>query len=123
MAKIMILDDVLEAGVVIKRILERKGYEVTAFTEEEDALEFAEREKPDLAILDIKLKRMTGLEVLEDLRRRSPGTKAIMLTGYPTMETAKEALRLGAVDYCVKPVDRLELENKTAEVLRQEAPL
>ncbi len=117
MPKILVLDDVPEAGTVLKRILERKGYEVSAFTEEEDALEFAERERPDLAILDIKLKRMTGLEVLEDLKRRSPDTKAIMLTGYPTMETAREALRLGASDYCVKPVDRVELETKTAEAL------
>jgi len=117
MAKILVLDDVLDAGTVIKRILERKGHEVSVFTEEEDALDFAGREAPDLAILDIKLKRMTGLEVLEELRKRSPKTRALMLTGYPTMETAREALRLGAVDYCVKPVNKAELEDKTAEAL------
>lgn len=117
MATILVLDDVLDAGTVLRRILERKGHAVHVFTEEEEALDFAGREKPDLAILDIKLKRMTGLEVLEELKKRSPETRAIMLTGYPTMETAREAVRLGAADYCVKPVDKAELERKTAEAL------
>ncbi len=117
MASIMVLDDVADAGVLIKRILERKGHEVAAFTEEEEALEFAAEHKPALAVLDIKLKKMTGIQALEELRRRSPDTRVIMLTGYPTMETAREALRLGASEYCVKPLDKEELERKTAEIL------
>ncbi len=117
MARIIVLDDVSDAGVLVKRILERKGHQVTALTEEEDALRLAAETKPDLAILDIKLKKMTGVEVLEELKKRSPGTRVIMLTGYPTLETAREALRLGAREYCVKPIDKEELEQKVASVL------
>jgi DNA-binding NtrC family response regulator len=118
MAQILVLDDVLDAVNLIKRILQKKGHEVFAFTEEEDALNFAKDNKVDLAILDIKLKKISGVEVLEELKKNSPSIKAIMLTGYPTIETARESLNLGASEYCVKPIDKDELEEKVAEVLK-----
>lgn len=117
MARIIVLDDVSDQGILVKRILERKGHEVTAFTEEEEAIGFAAKTPPDLAILDIKLKKMTGVEVLEEIRKIAPQVKVIMLTGYPTLETARESVRLGASDYCVKPIDKDELESKVEEVL------
>lgn len=117
MANIIVLDDISDAGMLVKRILERKGHTVSNFTEEEDALEYTRKNEVDLAILDIKLKKMTGVEVLEELKKISPEIRAIMLTGYPTLETAREALRLGAQEYCVKPINKNELETKVAEVL------
>jgi len=117
MANIIVVDDISDAGMLVKRILERKGHSVAAFTEEEDALKHAASKLVDLAILDIKLKKMTGVEVLEELKKNSPDIKAIMLTGYPTLETARESLRLGAQEYCVKPINKEELEAKVAEVL------
>lgn len=119
MASIIVLDDVSDAGVLVKRILERQGHKVTAFTEEEDAIRHAAKGGTDLAILDIKLKRMTGVEVLAEMKKIAPGIKVIMLTGYPTLETARESLKLGASEYCVKPIDKEELESKVAEVLNQ----
>ena len=71
----------------------------------------------DLVILDIKLKKMSGVEVLEELKKVTPSIRAIMLTGYPTMETARESFKLGAGEYCVKPIDNEELEEKVASVL------
>uniref|UniRef100_I2PYU4 Response regulator with CheY-like receiver, AAA-type ATPase, and DNA-binding domains n=1 Tax=Desulfovibrio sp. U5L TaxID=596152 RepID=I2PYU4_9BACT len=117
MAAIIVLDDVIDAGVVIKRILERKGHTVGVFTEEEEALAHVAKKKPDLAILDMKLKKLSGVEVLEEIRKRSPDTRVIMLTGYPTLETARESVRLGACEYCVKPIDKEELERKVEEAL------
>lgn len=117
MAEVIVLDDVSDAGVLIKRILERKGHNVTAHTEEEDALKYVRENPVDLAILDIKLKKMTGVEVLDEMKKIKPDIKVIMLTGYPTLETAKETQRLGAVDYCVKPIDKDELEEKVAAAL------
>lgn len=119
MASIIVLDDVSDAGVLVKRILERQGHKVTAFTEEEDAIRHAAKGGTDLAILDIKLKRMTGVEVLAEMKKVAPGIKVIMLTGYPTLETARESLKLGASEYCVKPIDKEELESKVADVLNQ----
>lgn len=120
MASIIVLDDVYDSGLLIKRILTRKGHVVTPFTEEEEALAYAQKHKPHLAILDIKLKKMTGVQVLEELRTVSPETRVIMLTGYPTLETARESVRLGASEYCVKPIDKDELEAKVEDVLSKE---
>jgi DNA-binding NtrC family response regulator len=117
MGRILVLDDVLDAGGMIKRILERKGHEVAVFSDEEEALAFARSSLVDVAILDIRLKKMSGVDVLEELNKISPRTQVIMLTGYPTQETAHQAQELGAFDYCVKPIDKDELEEKVASAL------
>jgi DNA-binding NtrC family response regulator len=117
MANILVLDDVQDAGTLIMRILSRKGHTVHSFTEEEECIDFARKNPIDLAILDMKLKKMSGMDVLEELMRISPNIKVMMLTGYPTLETARESLSLGAVEYCVKPIDKDELETKVAEML------
>lgn len=119
MATIIVLDDVADAAIMIKRMLSRQGHRVEAFTEEEQAVAFVRDNPVDLAILDMKLLKMTGVEVLEEIRKISPGTRAIMLTGYPTLETARQSLQLGAREYCVKPIDREELEAKVAKVLQE----
>jgi DNA-binding NtrC family response regulator len=120
MTKVLVLDDVWDAGELVRRILERKGYEVIPFTEEEEALGYIKENQVEVAILDMKLKKMSGVEVLEELLRLSPETKVLMLTGYPTLETARESLQLGAKKYLVKPIDKQELEEKVAETLEQE---
>jgi len=93
---------------------------VYPFTEEEECLSFARTHPADLAILDMKLKKMSGIDVLEELKNISPEIKVMMLTGYPSLETARESLSLGAVEYCVKPIDKDELESKVAEILGHE---
>jgi DNA-binding NtrC family response regulator len=57
------------------------------------------------------------VEVLEELKKIAPSMLAIMLTEYPTLETAQAAIKLGAAEYCVKPIDNDELEEKVARVL------
>ncbi len=119
MARVLVLDDVLDAVNLIKRILEMAGHEVAGFTEEEEALNFVKNSPVDLAILDIKLKKMSGVEVLAEIKKSAPAIRAIMLTGYPTVETAQASLKLGANEYCVKPIDNEELEEKVARVLEE----
>ncbi len=118
MAEILALDDVKDATILIGKILKKKGHTVHSFTEEDEAIAHAKANKVDLAILDIKLKKMSGIEVLSQLKETQPAMKAIMLTGYPTVETAREAINLGADEYCVKPIDRDELEAKVEKVLK-----
>ena len=71
MAKVLVLDDVLDAVNLMKRILETTGHDVVGFTEEEEALKFARTHFVDLAILDINLKKISGLEVLEELKKNN----------------------------------------------------
>jgi DNA-binding NtrC family response regulator len=118
MAEILVLDDVLDAAVLIAKILTKKGHSVYTFIDEDTALEFAGNVAVDLAILDIKLQKMSGVEVLARLKQIRPEMHAIMLTGFPTIETAREAISLGADEYCVKPIDRQELEDKVEKVLK-----
>ena len=118
MANILVLDDVVDAAHLTKRILVESGHRVAAFTDEDEALDFIRANKVDLAILDIRLKRLTGVEVLAKLKKIRPETRVMMLTGYPTIETAQESLQLGASEYCVKPIDTAELEEKVAKILQ-----
>jgi DNA-binding NtrC family response regulator len=117
MANIMVLDDVMDAVELIRKILSRKGHTVTGFTEEEDAVAHVRANPTDLCIIDIKLKKMSGIDVLGLLKQARPSVKVIMLTGYPTLETAREAMKLGALEYCVKPIEKNELEEKVAKLL------
>lgn len=117
MAHIFVLDDVLDAAVLTQRILSKKGHQVAIFTEEQEALQYARTNQVDLAILDINLKKTNGISVLEELKRAAPAIRIIMLIGYPTIETARQALHLGAADYCVKPIDKSELEQKVFAAL------
>ena len=118
MATVLVLDDVFDAVNLVKRVLQAAGHEVFGFTDEEEALGFIKENQVDLAILDIKLKKITGVEVLAEMKNIAPATRAIMLTGYPTVETTQESYRLGASEYCVKPIDNKELEETVAKVLQ-----
>ena len=120
MAQILVLDDVQEAVDAVRKVLERGGYEVVGFTDEDAAIDHVTNHSVDLAILDIKLKKMDGVQVLGKLKEIQPSIKVIMLTGYPTHATVEEAMGLGASAYCTKPIDRSEIESKVAEVLAQE---
>lgn len=120
MSNILVLDDMKDAAVLVSRILKKKGHTVQLFVDEDEALSSAKLQRFDLAILDMKLRKMDGVEVLEELKRIQPDIKAIMLTGYPTANTELRSKKQGASAYCVKPLDKHELEQTVAEVLGQD---
>ncbi|MGD8704468.1 MAG: response regulator, partial [Syntrophobacterales bacterium] len=98
-------------------ILHERGHQVFGFTEEEEAIAHARANSVDLAIIDIRLKKILGVQVLEELKKIVPHIRAILLTGYPTLETAQKAFELGVSEYMVKPVDIDELEEKVENIL------
>jgi DNA-binding NtrC family response regulator len=117
MANILVLDDELDAVLFVKRALQSEGHKVSVFTEEEEAIAFAVASPVDLAILDIHLKKMNGIEVLEVLKKINPSMRAMILTGYPTPETARKAVELGVEEYCTKPIEIQQIEWKVASIL------
>jgi DNA-binding NtrC family response regulator len=117
MAHILVLDDEFDAVVMLKRLFEGKGHQVYGFTEEEEAIAHARANIVDLAIIDIRLKKILGVEVLEELKKIAPQIRAVLLTGYPTLESAQKAFELGVSEYLVKPVDIDELEEKVERIL------
>lgn len=117
MAHILVLDDEVDAVMLLKRILEERGHRVFGFTDEEEAIGHARANSVDLAIIDIRLKKILGVEVLEELKKIDPNIRAMVLTGYPTLQTAQKALDLGASEYLIKPIDIDEIEEKVDKIL------
>ncbi len=117
MAHILVLDDEVDAVMLLKRILEERGHRVFGFTDEEEAIKHARANSVDLAIIDIRLKKILGVEVLEELKKIDPNIRAMVLTGYPTLQTAQKALDLGASEYLIKPIDIDEIEEKVEKIL------
>jgi len=102
---ILVADDQKEICDIFQDALTQEGYEVLTATNGAEAVWLGEQNQPDLAILDIKMPEMNGIEVLQKLREARGDVEVIMLTGFGTLKTAKEAMRLGAYDYLTKPFD------------------
>lgn len=118
MARICVLDDDLDGVALIQRILTRKGHLVRVFTAEEEAVAYASRHRVDLALVDSDFGGMNGgIGMLEAFKRIGSPLRVIILAQYPTNVLAKQAREAGAADYCIKPVDKSELERKVAAVL------
>lgn len=118
MALILVVDDEQDACNMLHRILSGVGHRVVSFTGMEDALAWLQLNSPDLAIVDLKLQRRNGLELLKRIRSLNPRTRVVILTAYPSPETFFEAVNLGAAKYLIKPIEIDYLEASVEEVLK-----
>ena len=110
MARILILDDELPLLQSLSRDLGRAGHECLLAETGRAALQLLEGSAPDLAILDVQLPDMSGIEVLRHMRKELPEVPVVIITAYAAVDTAVEALREGATDYLEKPLDLEELQ-------------
>ncbi|MSR32604.1 MAG: sigma-54-dependent Fis family transcriptional regulator [Gemmataceae bacterium] len=108
--KVLFVDDERSLQEIMGTELPRLGHEVTVCPDGKSALKAMEKSTFDAAILDLRMPGMSGIEVLEHLKKVSPDTEAVVMTGHASMETAIEAVRLGAFDYITKPCKLAELE-------------
>jgi len=102
-ASILVVDDDPLAREHLEKVLTHDGHRVLAVDCGEDALECIAAQEFDLALVDLRLQGMTGMEVLAALRERAPDTSAVVITAHPSLETVFAALRKGAHDYLFKP--------------------
>ncbi len=102
-ARILVVDDEDAIRSTLRMMLEYEGYEVLLAANGPTALKIAEREGPDLVLLDIKMPQVDGLEVLRDLKAAQPDIPVVILSGHGTVKTAVEATKLGAFDFIEKP--------------------
>jgi PAS domain S-box-containing protein len=109
MKKILIIDDEKSLRFTFKRFLTEEGYEVETAEDFETALVLIEQTKFALVFSDILLGGKTGLDILRVVKERDSLCPVVMVTGYPNIETASEAVRLGAFDYLPKPVLKKDL--------------
>ena len=114
---ILIVDDEKDLCTILSDSLSRDRYRVVTAFNGKMGLQLVKKEKPDLILLDIKMPGMDGIEVLRKIKKMKKEIVVIMFTGYGTLETAREAMKLGAYDYVTKPVDLFLLKSLVKEVL------
>ncbi|KHE92693.1 MAG: sigma-54 dependent transcriptional regulator [Candidatus Scalindua rubra] len=107
---ILITDDDESLRRVIEYNLSNSGYRLLLASNGEEALDIFKSEDVDIVITDIKMEKMDGLELLENIKRLNSNALVIMITAYGSVETAVKAMKLGAYDYITKPFDRDELQ-------------
>jgi two-component system response regulator HydG len=129
MAQVLIIDDHDSMREGLELLLRRRGHQTFSAATGKAGLDLLADTHADLVITDLKMKSMDGLEVLKAVKGRSPDTEVLMITGYGTVETAVEAMKLGAADFITKPfsseefgvkVDRLLAHREEREKLRKE---
>ncbi len=101
---ILVIDDDLYINNLLEKLLQKEGYHTFSATKGRMGLEILKDENIDLALCDIRLPDINGVEVLKSSRKISPDTKMIMITAYAEIRTAVETIKLGAVEYVTKPI-------------------
>ena len=103
------MDDDYAFRSVLYRALTRRGYAVVTAADVAEAVELAAEQPPEYAVVDLKMPGESGLVLIEKLMALDPNTRVVMLTGYASIATAVEAIKLGATHYLAKPADADEI--------------
>jgi DNA-binding NtrC family response regulator len=103
--RILVVDDQEIVRLSLLRVLAGPNCEVETVFNGIDALREMERHPFDVVLLDLRMPGIDGMSVLRTIKEKWPESEVVVITGYPTIETAKEAIRLNAYDYLAKPVD------------------
>ena len=120
-ASILIVDDEEVVRRSHLRSLAVTGCHTEAASDGEEALQVMEQHPFDVVLLDLRMPGLDGMEVLRTLKERWPDSEVVVITGYPTIESAKEAVRLGAHNYIAKPVDVKDVHAVIQECLGGES--
>jgi len=120
--KILIVDDERDTCEILVEMLVEEGYQTFFALTGQIALNKVKKEKPDLVLLDIKMPQMDGIEALNRMKKIDKDIVVVMITAYGDLDTAKEAMRLGAHDYVTKPFDLNFIKAVIREALAERKP-
>ena len=115
MPKVLVVDDQKNMCRTVAMLLRGAGYEVEEATDPNVAIDLGQKGAYDVVLTDLKLGTRDGIDVLRAIKESSPMTEVIVMTAFATIESAVEAMRLGAYDYIQKPFSEQELLVKTAK--------
>jgi DNA-binding NtrC family response regulator len=118
-ANILVVDDERTIRVPLKMIITEEGYETQSASNGKEALELIKDQDFDIVITDLKMPEMDGMELVKQCQVLCPKTSIIIITAYGSLESAIEALRLGAYDYILKPFDFDDVLMKIKRLLKQ----
>lgn len=127
-SNIMVVDDDVTFCRVLSNAFSRRGFEVCTVHDAGNIIAIAEHYLPDAVVLDLRMPGVSGLEMINPLRNINPNIRILVLTGYASIATAIEAIKLGAVYYLTKPADADEIiarlyEHPSSTVHRQKLPI
>lgn len=117
--RLLLIDDDEAFRAVLARSLTRRGFQVAAAAGPEEALACCADQPPEYVILDLNLAGQSGLNLIQPLLALAPGARILILTGYASIPTVVNAMKLGAIHYLTKPADVADI----LRALREEAPV
>ena len=117
--KILVVDDEDALRTVLSSELVSEGYDVQTAADGDEAIADLGKHEYDLILLDIKMHRVNGFEVLKFVKEKHPKTKVVMLTGFADLKNALESKKLGAEDFVSKPYDLVDLLTTIERVLNE----
>ncbi len=118
-ARVLVIDDEAIVRVSCERVLKPEGYDVVVTSRGDEAIELLEKENFDIVLTDLKMPDMDGLEVLKTIKQKWPDIQVIIITGYGTISTAVQAIKLGAYEYIEKPFTPEDILKVVREALRE----
>jgi DNA-binding response OmpR family regulator len=118
-SKILVVDDEDALRTVVSVGLTSKGYNVSTASDGDEAISELQKEMFDLVLLDVKMPRMNGFEVLKFIKEKHPTTKVVMATGLGDLKDVIESKKLGAEDFVGKPYDFVDLLTTIEQVLSE----
>jgi DNA-binding NtrC family response regulator len=118
MAKVLVVDDEANLRKVLATMLRRTGYEVTVAADGEQGLAEFQKSGADIVVTDLVMPRVGGMEILRAVNSSNPDVPVIIITAHGTVDSAVEAIKLGAFDYITKPFDQAEIQAVIAKAAR-----
>ena len=115
--KILVIDDEEKMCWALERALSQEGYQVVTATRGLQGIELAKKTEPSLVILDLKMPDIGGIEVLKEMKKIYPSLPVIMITAHGSIDTAIEAMKIGATDYITKPFKLEEIKLQITKAL------
>ena len=115
--RVLLVDDEVGFADVLQKRMGKRGLVVTTATSGTDGIQILRKDDFDVAILDLKMEDMSGIEVLQIFKKMVPGLPVIMLTGHGSEKAAREGMAFGAFDYLLKPCDLEELLEKIIQAV------
>ena len=114
---ILVVDDDMSVRTIFSSILRKEGYRVTAVKDGYEAIKAIDQESFYLALVDLRMPGLDGIQVLEKIKSRRPQTQVIIYSGFGSVEDEAEAMSKGAIDYLTKPFSSNELKARVKKAL------